>query len=78
MPNNLLVKLTDQRNKLPFYLDATNIRMVTRNEKNLLETVIQSYSGNQNGMFTYVVAETVEEAGRLINAARQGRDLSVS
>lgn len=78
MPNNLLVKLTDQLSKLPFYLDAANIRMVTRNEKNPLETVIQTYSGNQNGPICYGVAEGVEEAGRLINAARTGRDLSVS
>lgn len=80
MPNTTLIKLTDAASKLPFYIDAANVRAITKNyPKNPLETLVITYgiaAGGQSA--AYIVLETPEEAARLVNAGRAGKDLLTS
>jgi hypothetical protein len=76
--NTLLVKLTEASTRQPFFLDAANIRMTTRSAENALVTMVITYTMTQKGPQAYEVLESPEEAARLINAGRLGRDLLTS
>lgn len=65
--NTLLIRLTELPGKNAFYIDAATVRVVARAPDNILETVIITYVGG-----THKVAETVEEAARLVNEGRLG------
>ena len=69
-----LIKLTEASNRLPFYLDAANIRMATKSAKNQLVTLVVTYSMTPTGPQGYEVLESPEEVARLTNAGRAGKD----
>jgi hypothetical protein len=72
----LLVKLTDAHSRQPSYIDSANIRILTKDAKNPLLTMVITYHQLQTGQQSFEVLESVEECGRLVNAARAGKDLS--
>jgi hypothetical protein len=73
--NTTLVKLTEAATKLAFFLDAANVRMVTKSADNPLVTMVVTYAMTAKGPQGFEILESPEEAARLVNAGRMGKDL---
>jgi hypothetical protein len=88
----MLIKLIDFKSKAPFYLDANNVRMVQRSadERSKLEkakdseaekplpVLVITYLMTPQGLQALAVEGQEEEIARMVNAAREGKNLLVS
>jgi hypothetical protein len=81
--NTTLIKLTDAVTKLDLFIDAACIQRIVKEQVTTRgqtpNTLIVTYQITPQGQsVSFTVLETPEEAARLVNAGRQGKDLTIS
>jgi hypothetical protein len=74
----MFVKLTESDSKNEFYIDVRGVRMITRNPKNLIETLLITHFQTAQGVQAIGILESPSEAARLVNAALASKDLTLS
>ena len=65
----MFIKVTNSQNKNEIYIHAGVINLITRNNQNLMETVINTTIMTPQGMAMYMVVESPSEVHDLVEAA---------